>query len=201
MKYLYSTLLLLLLTVAALAQTLPHPSEVEVLQKKWSKGSTSSSISTADEDPFRAINETRQAVQNREADLRDRAIRQQQGLPPEQPRSSNTQARVKPEVSERIQNSGSYIYQIKIKNNGTKTIKSIAWEYVFLSPTNNKELNKLKFLSETNLKSGKTDNLIMRSSNPPTLVIQAEDEDKYIEQIIIKSIQFEDGTVWKADSD
>lgn len=198
MKYLYLTPLILFLTMEISAQTLTDSSGVMVLQKKWREVSKSSSISTADEDPFRAINNTRQAIRDREADLRDRAIRQQQNLPPEQPRSGST-ATVTPKAKERVNSSSSYIYQIKIKNNGTKTIKAIAWEYVFLSPTDNKEIGKLKFLSETDLKPGKTDNLVMRSPNPPTLIIQAKDEDRYIEQINIKSIQYTDGTIWKAD--
>ena len=200
MKYVCLTLLLLFLTVAASAQTLSDSSGVEVLQKNWRKGSKSSSISIADEDPFRAINNTRQATQDREADMRDRASRQQQGLPPEQSRA-NTGTTIIPKTPERSQSSGFYIYQIKVKNNGTKTIESIGWEYVFLSPTTNKEVGNLKFLSETNLKPGKTDNLVMSSPNPPTLIIQADDEDKYIEQIFIKTIKYNDGSVWTADLD
>jgi hypothetical protein len=200
MKYLYLLLLLLFLTMETPSQTSPDSSGLSVLQKKWSKSSQSSPsasrASTSREDPFRAINETRQALEDRKADVRDNAIRREQGLPPEQPRSST----VVREVPNRNISSSSYIYQIKVQNTGTKTIQTVAWEYVFFNPTTKREIGKLKFISKTNLKAGKTDNLVMSSPNPPTVIIQAKDEGRYVEQINIKSIEYTDGTGWKADS-
>lgn len=200
MKYLYLLLLLLFLTMETPAQTSPDSSGLSVLQKKWSKSSKSSAsasrASTSREDPFKAINETRQALEDRKADLRDQSARREQGLPQEAPRSS-TMVR---EIPNRKTDSSFYIYQIKIQNNGTKTIQTVAWEYVFFNPTTKREIGRFKFLSKTNLKPGKTDNLVMSSPNPPTIVIQAKDEDRYTEQINIKSIEYTDGTVWKADS-
>jgi hypothetical protein len=200
MKYLYLTLLLLFLTVETSAQTLFDSSGLSVLQKKWRKSSKSSistsRASTSSEDPFKAINETRQALEDRKAEMRDRAIRQEQGLPPEVPRSRATVR----EAPNRSINLSSYTYQIKVQNNGTKTIQTIAWEYVFFNPATKREVGRLKFISKTNLKPGKTDNLVMSSPSPPTVVIQAKDEDRYVEEIQIKSIQYTDGSVWKADS-
>lgn len=191
MKYLYLVLLLLFLTVETSAQTLPDSAGLSVLQQKWRK-----TPMTFREDPLKAINETRQATENRKADLRDQVARQEQGLPPEVPRSS---AMVR-EIPKRKTDSSFYTYQIKVQNNGTKTIQTVAWEYVFFDPTTKRAVGRLKFLSKTNLEPGKTDNLVMRSPNPPSVVIRAKNEDRYIEQINIKSIEYTDGTVWKADS-
>lgn len=176
MKYLYLALLLLFLTVETPAQTLPDSSGLSVLQHKWRK-SSKSPTSTSREDPFKAINDTRQTIEDRKADLRDQAARQEQGLPPEASRSS-TKGR---EVPNRNIDSSFYTYQIKVQNNGTKTIQMVAWEYVFFDPTTKRETGILKFLSRTNLEPGKTDNLVMRSPNPPSVVIRAKNEDRYSE--------------------
>lgn len=201
MKYLYLLLLLLLLTVETSAQTLSDSSGLSVLQKKWRKISKSatSRAPISREDPFRAINETNKAIEDRRADVRDNRIRQEQGLPPEAPRSGAVDRET---LNRNISSnsSSSYIYQIKIQNNGTKTIQTVAWEYVFFDSTTKREIGKIKFLSKTNLKPGKTDDLVMSSPSPPTVIIRAKDEERYIEQINIKSVQYTDGTVWKADS-
>ena len=195
MKYLYLPLLLLFLTVETSAQNLSDSSGLSVLRKKWSK-SSNAQVSASREDSFRAINETSKALKDRKADVRDNTIRREQGLPSEQPRSG---AMVR-ETPKRNIDSSSYIYQIKVQNNGTKTIQTVAWEYVFFNPTTKREIGKIKFLSKTNLKPGKTDNFVMSSPDPPTVIIRAKGEERYNEQINIKSIQYTDGTIWRADS-
>ena len=195
MKYLYLILLLIFLTVETSAQTLSNLSGVSVLQKKWSKKSNAQ-VAASREDSFKAINETNKVLKDRKADIRDNAARQEQGLPAEQPRSA---AMVR-ETPKREIDSSSYIYQIKIQNNGTKTIQAVAWEYVFFSPTTKREIGKIKFLSKTTLKPGKTDNLLMSSQSPPTVIIRAKDDERYIEQINLNKVQYTDGTIWKADS-
>lgn len=205
MKYLYLLVLLLLLTVETSAQTLSNSSELSVLQKKWGRTwRTNSPISSGlegNEDPFQANNEARQANKDQKDYLRDREIREKQGKPPQSPPN-----RVKkPEVESSNEVLILYTYQIKVKNNGTKTIQKIVWDYVFFNPTTNQEVGRHEFISTTNLKPGKTDNLVMQKFSPPTGIINANDagkklSDLYIEQVNIKSIQYTDGSVWQADS-
>ena len=203
MKYLYLPVLLLLLTAGVSAQTLSGSSELSVLQKKW--GETWQTNSGQDpplsKDPFEANDAARQANNDQKDYVREREIRQKQGKPPESPR--NRVKKPEPQIYSEIYIS--YTYQIKVKNNGTKTIQKVVWEYVFLDPTTKQEVGKHEFISVTNLKPGKTDNLTMLKFSPPTGTINAKNAGKksselYDEQVNIKSIQYTDGSVWQADS-
>lgn len=201
MKYLYLLVLLLLLTVGISAQTLSNSSELLVLQKKWSKVQRHAYNSALNKDPFQANDEARQANQDQKDYLREREIRKKQGMPPEGPRN-----RVKkPEFPYSYEASTLYTYQIKVKNNGTRTIQTIVWDYVFLNPTTNQEVGRHTFTSLITLRPGKTQNLVMSKFSPPTRSINANDagkkqSDLYVEQINIKSIQYTDGSIWQADS-
>lgn len=205
MKYLYLLVLLLLLTVGTSAQTLSNSPELSVLQKKWGKtwrsDSTNSTNPALNKDPFQANNETRQAIKDQKEYLRQREIKEKQGEVPDRPRNSvnNPKAPTPSNVY------ALYTYQIKVKNNGTKTIQKVLWEYVFFNRTTNQEVGRHEFVSVTNLKAGRTDNLVMQKFSPPTGTINANDagkklSDLYIEKVNIKRIQYTDGSVWQADS-
>ncbi len=201
MKYLYLLVLLLLLTLETSAQTASDSSGLLVLQKKWSINAINSSSSMLNTDPFQPITETRQVLQDRDYTLRQNAIRQKQGLPPEPQR-----VRIKkPELQYPNEFSTFYTYQIKVQNNGTKTIQMVTWEYVFTNSTTNEEVGRHTFASKTNLKPSKVDKLVIKLFAPPTRIIDAKDAGKkksnlYVERINIKSIKYTDGTVWEADS-
>jgi hypothetical protein len=201
MKCLYLLILLLLLTLETSAQTASDSSGLLVLQKKWSINAINSSGSMLNTDPFQPITETRQVLQDRDDTLRQNAIRQKQGLPPEPQR-----VRIKkPEVQYPNEVSTSYTYQIKVQNNGAKTIQFVTWEYVFTNSTTNEEVGRHTFTSKTNLKPSEVDKLVIKLFAPPTQIIDAKDTGKkksnlYVEQINIKAIQYTDGSIWEADS-
>jgi hypothetical protein len=152
-------------------------------------------------DPFQANDEARQVIQDRRDNLRDNEIRRQKGLAPEPPRVRTK----KPEVQYPNEVSTSYTYQIKVQNNGTKTIQMVTWDYVFSNSTTNQELERHTFISKTNLKPHEVDKLVIKKFTPPTRIINAKDAGKklsnlYGEKVNIKSIQYTDGSVWQADS-
>lgn len=206
MKYLNLTIFLLLSTVAASAQTLSNSQDLSVLQKKWrinldsQAAADSARDAAASERRFPAIKEADETMRVLKDNQRDNVNRQRQGLPPEAPRVRNNPA-VAPVP---IKVAASYTYQIKVKNNGARTIKKVVWEYVFLDPKTNQSVGSRQFTSKTNLKPGETDSLVQKLPSPPTLVISAKDAGKelsglYNEQINIKRIEYSDGTVWNAD--
>lgn len=201
MKYLYPVILLLLLTASASMQTLSNPSELSVLKKKWRINSVYPSNPALYEDPFKANNESNQAIRDQKDNTRINAIRRKEGKPPEPP-----PVRIKaPEVKVPDRISTFYTYQIKVQNNGIRTIKKVVWEYVFFDSTTKLEVGRHQFTSNTNLKPRETDDFVMKLFSPPTSIINANDagkklSDLYIEQVNIKSIQYSDGFVWQADS-
>jgi hypothetical protein len=204
MKYFSLLGLLLLLTLETSTQTLSDSSGLLVLQKKWHINFLRSPNSALDEDPFRANDEARQANQDQKEYLRVKAIRQKLGLPQEEPRVRTKPIKPTGDQS-RNEDSILYTYQVKVQNNGAKTIEQIVWNYVFFNSTTNQEVGRHTFISKTSLKPNETDNLVEKLLSPPTGSINANDARKklsklYIEQINIKSIQFADGSVWQAGS-
>jgi hypothetical protein len=197
MKYLYLLILWLLLTLETSAQSISDSSGLLVLQKKWSINAINSSGSMLNADPFQANDEIRQAIKDR----RDNVIKRKQELPLEPKRVHIKE----PEVQTPNEISTYYTYQIKVQNNGTKTIQLVTWEYVFTNSTTNEEVGRHTFASKTNLKPNEVDKLVIKLFAPPTRIIDAKDAGKkksnlYVEQINIKGIQYTDGSIWEADS-
>lgn len=200
MRYLHLLILLLLFTPEISAQTGSDSSGLSVLQMKWHINATDSSNSMLNTDPFQANDEARQAIQDRKDNLRDNEIRRQKGLAPEPPRVRTKN----PELQYPNEVLTSYTYQIKVQNNGTKTIQSVTWEYVFANSITNEEVGRHAFISKTNLKPSEVGKLVIKLFAPPTRIIDAKNTGKklnlYAEHINIKSIQYTDGSIWKADS-
>lgn len=201
MKVLHAVTMVFLLAIVASAQTLPNPSDtsnVIIVQKKWQLEVRNPAL---DEDPFRANNEQRQAEYDRKEYMRKNELRIRQGKSPEiaPPPRKNTSERAASNYSTR------YIYELKIKNNGEKTIRAIVWEYVFFEPNTEVIVGQRQFNCKVNISPGKTKNIVVYSASPPTETINAtkagdKSREQYSEQIFIESIEYEDGSLWKATS-
>ncbi|MDQ3711219.1 MAG: hypothetical protein M3388_03255 [Acidobacteriota bacterium] len=200
MKVLYPVIGLLLLLVETSAQALPNSSDtsnVIVIQKKWRLEVRNPAL---DEDPFRANDEQRQAEYDRRENIRQNEQRAKLGRPQEvTPTRRN--------ASERAvnRNLAHYVYELKVKNNGEKSIRSIVWEYVFFEPGTEVIAGRRRFVSKANISPGKTKNIVARSASPPTETINAtksadKSHEQYSEQIVIQSIEYEDGSLWKTTS-
>jgi hypothetical protein len=117
--------------------------------------------------------------------------------------SANTQ---EIEVPSREDPSHQYIYTATVRNTGTKTIKAIAWSYVFLDPVDQKEISSRSFISKKEIPPGKDKKLTIPTSVPPTKVVAAGAKDKdgerrLTERVLIVGIQYSDGTSWQRPPD
>jgi len=202
MKYLL--ILLLLLTVETSAQTLSGASDLAVLEKTWRKpqrtrltGSLNPALSN---NPFRANNDVNRSIQEQKEHMRQVEISQKSGttLPAPPARTISPEYR-----ADRNTTSTSFIYQIKVRNNGAKTIQRVVWEYVFFDADTKQEVGRFQFTSETKLKPREVGKLVETRNSPPTRVIDAKDAGKkspnVLEQVNIKSIHYTDGSVWESD--
>jgi hypothetical protein len=95
-----------------------------------------------------------------------------------------------------------YVYKIKVKNNGSKTIKSVEWEYQFLNPQSLEVMGYRRITSDTTLSPGKTKKLERRFTRQPTILVNAGQLDKkyrdqFTERLLIHRIQYSDGSVWQ----
>lgn len=98
-----------------------------------------------------------------------------------------------------------YVYSVKIKNTGAKTISAIGWEHVFTDLSNGKELSRHPFRRPIDISPKKEKTVIGSSSKPPTSVISVGALEKnpsrpFNEQVVINCVAYADGSVWKRAS-
>jgi hypothetical protein len=95
-----------------------------------------------------------------------------------------------------------FIYKTTVKNTSTKTIKSIDWDYIFLERGTENELGRQQFTSEEKIGPGKTKELSVTITKPPTKTISLtalnNDERGSLEsRVIVVRIDYTDGTSWQ----
>ena len=95
-----------------------------------------------------------------------------------------------------------YLYQIRVSNDGTKKIRSIAWDYVLFDRTTLREMGRNQFESKVSLGVGKSKDLFGSSKMPPATVVDVSKSDKvergqYAEAVEIQRVVYDDGTVWE----
>jgi hypothetical protein len=88
-----------------------------------------------------------------------------------------------------------YVYKVTIRNNSSKTVASIDWDYVFIDPTTQTEIARHAFRSTEPIRPGKKKSLNGSSIKPPTGVISvtATNENPhrpFDEKVIIRSILY-----------
>lgn len=98
-----------------------------------------------------------------------------------------------------------YLYEFTVRNTGTKTIRKLAWEYSFIDPTTKQKVGRRQYKSNVKILPGATSKLVVRSSLPPIGTINARQagpgtQDQKPEQMVIESIKYDDGSVWKRNS-
>ena len=169
------------------------PPDMEILNKSWRREVINTKLNT---DPFRVNDQTREVL-----------------LSQRQPGESNPK---KPDAQRSVQlktpsskapSSGSgrrvetYFYRAKVKNTGDKTIRSIAWEYIFINPETKVEISRFQCLNKIKINPGKSANLMMSAAAPPSNIVDVSKLDKgqeqFIERIIISRIEYSDGSIWQ----
>ena len=96
-----------------------------------------------------------------------------------------------------------FIYKTKIKNNRTAAITQIDWDHVFYERGTETETGRQQFTSDEQIGPGKTKELTVRITSPPTRTVSVtslnlEERDRLSEKIILVRVQYADGHVWQA---
>lgn len=94
-----------------------------------------------------------------------------------------------------------YRYKVVVKNGGPKAIKSIDWDYVFLDPDTQAEVERHQFTSDEKVGPGKEKELSVFQLAPPTRTVNARASDRkeappLVERIILVRVQYSDGSAW-----
>jgi hypothetical protein len=195
MKTLKMVMIGVCLASIAVAQEIPAtsgPADIEVLKKSWRRELINLAL---DVDPLKVHEEYRDAVNaQKEADKYNK--KKPAGEPVMRPKTPVPKPNDLP-PSGLIER---FYYQVKIKNTGSKTMKSVVWEYVFFDPETKTELSRFQCSDKFKLGPGKSADLLMNSPTPPSSVIDIRKADKgqqFIEQIVIARIEYSDGSVWQ----
>ncbi|HYJ45837.1 MAG TPA: hypothetical protein VEV81_04415, partial [Pyrinomonadaceae bacterium] len=177
------------------------PPDVAVLQKSWRSEvrypRVEAALSNTSDDVFRPNDEHNEDVRAQKEANRINNARVKQGetvlvraSPQRLPPPSDTTPVT------------FYIYSLKVRNNGEKTIRSIVWEYIFVDPETLDEVGHHRSLAKVKIGSGKTENLVERSDAPPIGVVDVgkagkDARNRYTERIVIQRIEYSDGTFWQ----
>jgi hypothetical protein len=89
-----------------------------------------------------------------------------------------------------------YRYAAEFKNNGTKTIKALFWDYQTGDQKQASSVTHREFACGTKIKPNETKQLEGFTIGPAVRVVSAENK-RPDEQIIINRIEFTDGSTWQ----
>ena len=96
-----------------------------------------------------------------------------------------------------------FIYKTKIKNTHSSAITQIDWDHVFYERGTDNELGRQQFTSDEPIGPGKTKELTVTITSPPTHTVSVtslnlEERDQFSEKIVIVRVKYADGHVWQA---
>jgi hypothetical protein len=96
-----------------------------------------------------------------------------------------------------------FIYKAKIKNTHTETITQIDWDHVFYERDTQNEVGRQEFTSDEQIPPGKTKELIVTVTSPPTRTVSVtalnlEERERFTEKIVLLRVKYADGRVWQA---
>jgi hypothetical protein len=188
--------------VAAQAQagttTISDAPDVAVVKHSWSKERIN-----WEGDPFGGPVETFDDLRRRMADQRrvDRARatgNAGEAAKVEREMRSEQVIKARPPAPPRY----GFLYKVSVKNTGTKTIKLVDWDYVFLNAATQSETGRLEFTSDEKIGPGKNKELNAMSRKPPAPTVSVYALDKNEQQgidgqVVVVRIEYTDGTVWQ----
>lgn len=198
MKLLRFVALLLLPVSSVLAQAVSETPALQVVKKQWYMEVNNPAF---EKSPFGAVEELQQLNQNKRTTRRQNEIRARRGLPPLR---TPTSAPPAPDNSN-PDSPNVYTYKVKFKNEGSKAIRVVVWDYVFFEPGTEREVGRIQFESRVKLRPGETDSLSISTIYPPSDSINVNQtgkkfRDQYSDLIVIQRIEYEDATLWTAPS-
>ena len=154
--------LLLLVLLCAPVVWAQEPSGVEVVKSSWSKVRIG-----WERDPFAGPLENFDEMRSRARNER----RVAQGGGERAKRDAKADEANLAKIRENNQSRYYFIYKTKIKNNHTAAITQIDWDYVFYERDTENELGRQQFTSDEQVGPGKTKELTVTITSPPTRTV------------------------------
>ena len=171
----------------------PEPPDLTVIKKNWRKEIHHAALTA---DPFRSNDEQAELQRAQKDNAVRNAVRVKEGgtpLPTTRPTRSMTSEPEGPSVR--------FVYRVKVKNTGTKTITALAWDYLFFDSEKVEQLGQHSFRQRVKIRPGKSIELIGQSAFPPTRVVDAtkahQPRTELYEEVSIRMMEYEDGSTWQ----
>jgi hypothetical protein len=96
-----------------------------------------------------------------------------------------------------------YVYSLTIRNNGTKTIQAVAWDFVFLNAGSQTVVGNHRLLSYATVKASQSATLKGTERTRPITIVSATNvksktaSARPLERAIIHCVLYGDGTTWR----
>ena len=95
-----------------------------------------------------------------------------------------------------------FLYKVSLRNNTSKVIKAVDWDYVFFNNNSQTETARLEFTSDEKIGPGKTKEINVMSRRPPARTVSVYALDKSERQgldgqVVIVRVEFADGSFWQ----
>ena len=92
-----------------------------------------------------------------------------------------------------------YYYSATIRNDGDKPVKAVIWDYTIATAGEQSSLTHHQFFSRIDIRPGKHKEIYKFAVTPPTRTVTAnKGEARFIEMVVVKAVQYKDGSVWKS---
>lgn len=93
-------------------------------------------------------------------------------------------------------------YRLTVQNTGSKPIKEIDWDYLFIDAVTSEVLGRREFTSVEKIGAGKRKDLTITVSSAPTNRISVytlgkNEHDGIIEKVVISRVMYDDGSTWQ----
>lgn len=93
-------------------------------------------------------------------------------------------------------------YRLTVQNTGSKPIKEIDWDYLFIDAVTSEVLGRREFTSVEKIGAGKRKDLTITVSAAPTNRISVytlgkNEHDGIIEKVAISRVMYDDGSTWQ----
>lgn len=197
MKCFYFVALAAVFSTALHGQEVPDPPGVAIVKKEWKITRVVPPNSVLLEDPFDAIEESNRTTYRPSGtstkDNKERLRQISAAL-------ETTEPPARPEKT--LKTTTSYSYHLRIRNDNDKTIRYVLWDYVFLDPETKQEVGRHRFNSRVNIRPGQAETMTSKLVSPPTGAVDAlsagkKASDLYTEKIVIRRVEFADGSMWR----
>ena len=95
-----------------------------------------------------------------------------------------------------------FSYKLAIQNVGSKAIKELDWDYIFIDSVTGEVLGRREFTSVEKIGPGKSKELTIMVSAPPASRISVHalgknEREGLVEKIVVSRIMYQDGSTWQ----